>query len=181
MKAAKHPPRGRRKREPADMCGKPQDLFDLVYPLAKRSAEVRSSSIPRYANFDRGDLEQEALIGVWRAIERFDQSRASLRTFVERIVSNRIASNLRRARAGKRTKPPDYGPLVESPPMFVTVELRLDIDCALATLGRRERKVARLLEGYRPAEIARVLGISRAAVYRIIDTIRETFIEAGLP
>jgi biotin operon repressor len=50
----------------------------------------------------------------------------------------------------------------------------------LRTLERTDREVARLLEEYRPAEIALALGISRAAVYRSIDRIREAFIEAGL-
>jgi RNA polymerase sigma factor (sigma-70 family) len=180
MKTAKRPPRPKREVDAADVRGRREELFDLAYPFAQRAAKVRASSvIPRYDYFDRQDLEQDALAAVLAAIDRYDESRGSLRTFIERIVSNGISSSLRRARTDKRTNA-GYWPFVESPPLSVTVELRLDLDRVLSILGRRERKVARLLEGYRPAEIARVLDISRAAVYRSIDRIRASFAEAGL-
>jgi RNA polymerase sigma factor (sigma-70 family) len=190
MKAAKRPSRPRRERDSGDLRrerdsgdlrGKREELFDLVYPLARRAAGVRSSAArPRYSDIDKQDLEQEALFGVWCALERFDKSRASARTFVERIVCNSIGSILRRDRAGKRTRPDEYGPLIESGRLLLALEFRLDIDRVLKTLGRRERKVAGLLEEYHPAEIARALGISRPALYRIIDLIRKSFVEAGL-
>jgi RNA polymerase sigma factor (sigma-70 family) len=182
MKDAKRPSHPRRECDRNDVRGRREDLFDLMYPLARRAANVRASSvIPRYDYLDREDLEQDGLVAVLAAIDRYDVSRSSLRTFVERIVSNRTASILRRDRAGKRTQSADYRPPVKSPRLFVTLELRLDLDRVLATLGRRERRVARLLEEYRPAEVARALGICRAAVYRSIDCIREAFSEAGLP
>jgi RNA polymerase sigma factor (sigma-70 family) len=121
----------------------------------------------------------DAVTAVLAALDRYDELRASLRTFVERVASNGIASTLRRARAAKLTSV-DYWQASESPKLSVIVELRLDLNRALGTLGRPERRVARLLEEYRPAEIARALGISRTAVYRSIDRIREAFVEAGL-
>lgn len=178
MKAEKHSPRPCEDAA-AEVRARREDLFDLAFPLAKRAAQVRASSMPRYDYFDREDLEQDALAAVLTAIDRYDESRASLRTFVERVASNGIASTLRRARAEKRTSL-DYWPLAESPRLSLTVELRLDLNRVLRTLARRECKVARLLEEYRPAEIAGALGISRTAVYRSIDRIRESFVEAGL-
>jgi RNA polymerase sigma factor (sigma-70 family) len=178
MKAAKRPPRLVR-GDDAEGRARREELFDLAYPLAQRAAKVRASSTPRYDYFDRDDLVQEAVAAVLAALDRYDEPRASLRTFVERVASNGIASTIRRARAEKRTSV-DYWPVADSPGLSLIVELRLDLSRALGTLGRPERRVARLLEEYRPAEIARALGISRTAVYRSIDRIRETFIEAGL-
>jgi RNA polymerase sigma factor (sigma-70 family) len=158
-----------------------ENLFDLAFPLAQRAAKVRAASAKlSHADFDREDLQQEALIGVWGAIDRFDVSRASIRTFVERVVANRIASVLRRSRVGKRARRDDYDTAPQPGRLFVTVEFRLDLNRVLETLGRRERKIARLLEEYRPSEIARVLKISRPAVYRSIERIREAFSDAGL-
>lgn len=180
MKASKRPPRRRRDGDSEEVRARREDLFDLAFPLAKRSAQVRASAIPRYDYFDHEDLEQDALAAVLAALDRYDEPRASLRTFVERVAANGIASTLRRARAEKRTSLDD-GPLAESPRLSLTVELRLDLNRVLRTLERRDGRVARLLEEYRPAEIARALGISRASVYRSIDRIRDAFIEAGLP
>jgi len=180
MKTAKQPPRRPREDDAEDVRGRREELFDLAYPFAQRAAKVRASSvIPRYDYFDREDLEQDALAAVLVALDRYDKSRASLRTFIERVVSNGISSSLRRARTEKRTNA-DYWPFVESPQLSMIVALRLDLNRVLGTLGRRERRVARLLEESGPSEIARDLGVSRAAVYRIIDRIREAFVDAGL-
>lgn len=178
MKASK--PRPRRVHEDdAELRARREELFDLAYPLAQRAAKVRASSVPRYDYFDRDDLVQDAVTAVLAALDRYDEPRASLRTFVERVASSGIATTLRRARAAKRTSV-DYRQPAESAGLSLIVELRLDMRRALGTLGRSERRVAALLEEYRPAEIARALGVSRASVYRSIDRIREAFIEAGL-
>jgi RNA polymerase sigma factor (sigma-70 family) len=183
MKAGKRRPPRDREEESADERDRRDELFHLLYPHAKRAAGVRSSAWgSRYADVDSADFEQEALLDVWNALERYDDSRGAPRTFAERIVSNSIASFLRRARAGKRTQSADYETLLESsrPRVFARLELRLDIDRVLAALPGRERMVARLLEEDGPAEIARELDIPRSAIYRSIELIRESFRKAGL-
>lgn len=178
MKSAKRPP-GHVRDDDAEERSRREELFELAYPLAQRAAKVRASSVPRYSYFDRDDLVQDAVAAVLIALDRYEEPRASLRTYVERVASNAIASTLRRARTEKRTSV-DYWPVAESPRVSLIVELRLDLNRALRALGRPERRVARLLEEYRPGEIARALGISRTAVYRSIDRIREAFVAAGL-
>jgi RNA polymerase sigma factor (sigma-70 family) len=140
----------------AEARARREELFDLAYPLAQRAAKVRASSATRFDYFDRDDLLQDAVTAVFAALDRYDERRASLGTFVERVASNRIASTLRHARAAKRTCI-DCWPATEPqglPPIF---ELRLDIRRVIGMLERRDRRVARLLEEYRPAEIARIL------------------------
>jgi RNA polymerase sigma factor (sigma-70 family) len=178
MKAASRRSRRVRDDDPESRARR-EELFDRAFPLAQRAAEVRASSSPRYDYFDRDDLVQDAVAAVLAALGRYDEERASLRTFVEKIVFNGIASTLRRARAEKRTSV-DLRPFSDSPDLSSMVELRLDLNRVLRTLERRDRQVARLLEEYSPAEIARALRTSRAAVYRSIDRIRAAFVEAGL-
>ena len=75
--------------------------FEQAYPIAARAARVRataavvSGAIPVA---DREDFEQEGLTACWRALPQFDPARASLRTFIERVIASRIASLVRAAR-----------------------------------------------------------------------------------
>ena len=155
-------------------------LFLQAYPFARRAAQVRSvSAVSRRTNFDRQDLEQEALVAIWAALVQFDALRASLRTFVERVVATTSASIFRRAAAKKRTKPGDYHAPAETLQLVLRVEYRVDLQRVLGKLGHRERKVASLLVEYGPAQIARRLRISRPAVYRIISRIRAALEEGG--
>jgi RNA polymerase sigma-70 factor (ECF subfamily) len=159
-----------------------QDLFREALPRAERAADIRSErvvSVLRDAAVDRDDLRQEVLITVWAALPRFDPGRASLRTFLERIAANRILSFLRRTTAKKRRQPTDYGPIGEPLQLFFSVEFHLDLDSVLGKLGSRERRVAELLLENSPVRVARILGISRSAVYRSIERIRAAMSEAG--
>jgi RNA polymerase sigma factor (sigma-70 family) len=157
---------------------RPEDLFLDALPLAGRAAEVRSARvIIRQAMLDREDVKQEAIIGVWVALSRFDPSRASLRTFVERVVAAKIASLVRRSLAKKRTK---HHAAAESFQWLVGVELHLDLQRLLAQLGPRERRVAELLGECSPTQIARRLRISRPCVYRRINRIRAAIRKGGL-
>src|SRR5260370_20622190 len=80
-----------------------QDLFHDAYPMADRAAAVRSANVLgvlRDATLDPDDLKQEALVGIWVALPRFDPARACLRTFVERVAANRMTSFIRGLHSG---------------------------------------------------------------------------------
>ena len=159
------------------------ELFLEAYPLAQRAAEVRSAAtvrLLRAIGIDREDLEQEVIIAVWRALRTFDPVRASLRTFIERVVATRVSSVTRRAIAQKRTRPDFAAPLEGTVKIAVTVELHVDVRRALRTLSLADQKMARLLLVYKPAEIARECGISRAAVYRSRERIAAALKDFGL-
>jgi RNA polymerase sigma factor (sigma-70 family) len=159
-----------------------QNIFDEIYPFASRAAQVRSARVGNSLQamaFDRADLEQEALMGVWMALRRFDPARASPRTYVERVVATNIASVFRRAKSQKRTPRSEPWPTPLPLRLLVAVELRLDFDRVLGRLEPRDRRVVELLTEHRPARIARILGISRAGIYRSIDRVRTVFSEAG--
>jgi RNA polymerase sigma factor (sigma-70 family) len=81
-------------------------LFLEAYPFAHRAAQVRSARygrILRAIGLDREDLEQDAMVGLWSVLSRFNPARASLRTYSERVVATSVASSLRRATAKRRT------------------------------------------------------------------------------
>jgi RNA polymerase sigma factor (sigma-70 family) len=160
------------------------DLFAIAYPLARRAAEVRSARAAwtlRNAGLDRQDLEQEALLAVYLALNSFDPLRAALSTFVERVVAAKTVSVIRRATAQKRNRRESLAPaLSAAPQVIVVLELRIDLEQAFRRLNHRDRAVALLLGDQNPTEIARRLRISRAAVYRTIRRLRQKLRKVGL-
>jgi len=155
-----------------------EGLFDQAYTFARRSAQARAAAISPFdgALLDREDLEQEALVSVYIALPKFDARRATLRTFVERVITNAMTSAQRRATARKRTSSSESSPQVH---VLLRVDLRLDLDRLLQRLQPQDRRIAWLLCEFRPAEVARITAISRPAVYRSIKRIREALMDGG--
>lgn len=159
------------------------DLFLKAYPLAQRAAGVRSAAavgVLSASGIDREDLVQELLLAVWVALAHFDPLRASLGTYIERVIASKTSSAIRRRRTQKRTRLDSVAPTSVPVHMPVTVELRVEVRRALRTLSLADQKMARLLLHYKPTEIARESGISRAAVYRSKDRIEATLQRFGL-
>src|SRR4051794_17968091 len=105
-------------------------------------------------NEARRDLEQEALLELWRKAPAYDSCRGSWRTFAERVVANRLASLVRRM----RTKTPDslwqvhIGDHVSLVASSVHTELSVDVGRLVANLPRLDRSVAVCLMDYSAAE-----------------------------
>jgi DNA-directed RNA polymerase specialized sigma24 family protein len=156
-------------------------LFLAIYPLACRAANVRSAAavaVASVAPADRKDWEQEALTAVWLALPRYDPSRASLRTFVERVITTRFASLVR-----ARRQRPKLEPLEEHHSVGLDgipgVEFRTDFNRVSASLAECDRWLARFLVDHSPTEASRALRVSRSTVYLGIRRIRTVFEVAG--
>lgn len=152
-------------------------LFEQAYPLARRAVQVRAASGAMRAG-DREDFEQEALLGLWIALRRYDPSRASLRTFVERVTDNRFASLMRRRRSSLVVERLD-GHWFATPDGIPAVQFQVDFERILAPLADADRTLALLLVDYRPTEISRMLGIARSTLYARMARLRRAFLKAG--
>ena len=160
-----------------------QDLFHVAYPLARRAAQVHSAKwfrVLRAAGHDREDLEATCIAEVWRKLHRFNPTKSSLPTFVERIVTRKAVSFLRRCKARKRTRTGADATGIGGMPMDVAIARRVDLRRAMALLNDADHRVARMLLHWKPSEIAKLYGISRAAVYRSMERIRDTFTGVSL-
>jgi RNA polymerase sigma factor (sigma-70 family) len=161
------------------------ELFLKAYPLATRAVEVRSGTLIDLlceAALDRDDLKQEVFAGVWAALSRFDPSRACLRTFVERVVANRITSLVRTARS-HRTRRSGYELIPSMLGAAVPgdhVDLRVDIRRVIGKLSSFDRDVAVHLTEHSVVETGRRMNVSRAAVYRSVHRLKVAFAAAGL-
>lgn len=159
----------------------PDQVFEQAYSMARRAARARLAAavtmgaLPRQ---DCEDLEQETLIAVWRALERFDPSRASLRTFVEMVVAARFASLMRTRRSVPVLEPIDECRLMGRD-RISALEFRVDFQRATASLNELDRRLAGLLTDHTPTDASRALGIARSTVYEAMHRIRTTFNNAG--
>jgi RNA polymerase sigma factor (sigma-70 family) len=159
-------------------------IFNEFYPLIRRAAGVRAAVVARTCGLshdERDDLAQNAALEVWRKLSLFDAGRSSIRTFIERIISNEMAGAVRRLRTQKR-----QAPLFESTPYHADreagyVTLRLDVQRVLNGLRPDQRDVCRMLAQYSPTEISRRTGISRTIIYRTIRDLRIAFADIGPP
>jgi RNA polymerase sigma factor (sigma-70 family) len=160
-----------------------ETIFGQAYPLALRSAQIRSvaavlsGTVPE---FERDDLEQEGLLACWRALPRFDANRASLRTFVERVVAARITSLHRARHCRPRFQPLEDDQYPSGDAWTLEIELRADVHRVLASLRERDRRLALALTEHTPTEASRIVGLARSTVYERIRHIRTAFTDAGL-
>ncbi|GAA2394780.1 RNA polymerase subunit sigma-70 [Dactylosporangium salmoneum] len=155
---------------------------------------------------DAEDLVQETLLRAWRAYDRFDERRASLRTWLHRIATNACLNALE----GKRRRPLPSGlgepgddprsPFVSDrdvpwlqpfpdarlgdPAAVVQArgDLRLALIAALQLLPPRQRAILILREvlEWPAAEVAAVLDTTPAAVNSGLQRARARLESAGL-
>jgi RNA polymerase sigma factor (sigma-70 family) len=157
--------------------------FGSVYPQARRAAEVLAGaaiSSGRVRRDDREDVIQDALLGLWRELPRFDADRSSIGTFVDRVISSKVASSVRDRRAAKRRLGDDLAPGLEAHQETGEIEFRSDVERVLARLRPFDYLVSTMLAEHSPAETGRLLGVSRSTVYLAIGRIRESFVAGGL-
>ncbi len=157
--------------------------FLEAYPIALRAAQVRATAAVVAGAIpvtDREDFEQEGVVACLHALPRFDPSRASLRTFIERVVAARLASVIRRTRRSPELVPVDA--LCRFPVIGDDGrrEVRMSIDGVLESLHEEDRELVGLLLEVSPAEASRELGIPRSTIHDRIQLLRQRFTQAGL-
>jgi RNA polymerase sigma factor (sigma-70 family) len=158
------------------------ETFVHAYPMARRAGQVRAAgavAIGAVPEADAEDLEQEGLLACWQALHLFDPRRASLRTFIERVVAARMIT-LHRA----RTCRPRYQCIEDdefkvSNAWAMEIEFRSDVQRVLSVLPDTDRQLALALIDHTPTEVTRLLGIARSTVYERLRHIRIAFADAG--
>ena len=162
-----------------------EEIFEQSFSATRRLAAVRAAAIVTLYGLPpdtRSDLEQEALLELWRKQLAYDPLRGSWRTFSERVVANRMTSLLRSMRSKRsghwREQPIDNLVGLEAP--LRLTDLRADVSRVLAGVSEFDRRVALYLVGHSAIETSRRLRVSRAGVYRGIGRLRAAFTKAGL-
>jgi len=148
-----------------------------------------------FSQSDRDDLEQDLALHLIEHADQFDSSRACWRTFVNRMVDNRIISIMRRRLAQRRDyrrtmllseltvddrgdslEPAcDSGAHIDPSP-----DLAIDLDDAIQKLDCPTQRMCRLLAHESLAESARRLGLTRAQMRTQVSRIRNLLTEQGM-
>lgn len=144
---------------------------------------------------EQGDYRQDMMVELLSAFERFDPSKATRETFINRVL-DRFVKYAIRARFTRLRRTCDsplgfedvsigFEPVVNEARAGekdeqARRELRLDMAVVMARMPARLRRMCRLLMKFGATETARKLGICRQSIYRNFAEIREYMIGAGL-
>lgn len=130
----------------------------------------------------RTDLQQEAVLELWRRRSMYDPQRGSWSTFSERIIANRIASVMRHLRSERSGlfREDSLDKWLSLPARDADQQLRADVARVLDGIPEFDRRVAICLIESSAVEASRHLRVSRATIYRSIGRLRAAFIDAGL-
>ncbi|WP_316745003.1 sigma-70 family RNA polymerase sigma factor [Streptomyces sp. MK7] len=146
------------------------------------------------------DLVQETMLRAWKARDRYDRTRASVRTWLYRIATNACLTALEGR--SRRPLPSGLGAPSEDPgapltPAFdipwlqpfpdarfdaeVRTDMRLALVAAMQVLPPRQRAVLMLREvlEFSAAEVAEQLGTTAAAVNSALQRARAALVEVG--
>jgi RNA polymerase sigma factor (sigma-70 family) len=156
--------------------------FEDAYQITRCVAGARAAAVARVHGLswdERLDLEQDAALHVWRRLLVFDPEQSSLKSFIENIAANHLASAVRRLRAAKRQVPligwsPDHADSGAD-----RIHLQIDVSRVLGKLPPAQRRIGLMLAHKSPSEVSRCEGVSRASVYRVIGQLRDAFTAAG--
>lgn len=174
------------------------DSQSPIDPYAQQRIEYHARRLSRKPGFtlsDVPDIEQELAMDLLKALPKFDPSKASLPTFISRVVNRRCLGLLRDARHPKRrggtsldasmgdevTQDQRHRMTGHRPVDEVEkAEVAEVVQLALGKLPDRLHKIAVLLMTHTQAEAARELGVSETTIHRARKQIREHFEESGV-
>lgn len=177
---------------------------------AKSLIKFKARQLSRRHDFQPAeleDLQQELWLALVKAAEQFDPAKASLDTFIDRVVNTAVAMLVRARQRCKRgngfavqSLDQELAPSSDTPePLAATVSAddlarrtgtkpadkaarREDaeaVEHALAQMPEEIRNLCRRLMGGTVASVARELGISRRQVRKVISKARPFFERAG--
>lgn len=141
------------------------EAFELLYERHKRVAYSLARRIVG-GDGQADDVVQETFISVWRSIERYDAKKASVRTWLMRIVHRRAIDNLRSqtVHSKRRADGEDLLDDVESgdaapDTQALQQELSDNVRGVLVELPAEQRAVIELayFNGFTHSEIAEIL------------------------
>lgn len=150
------------------------------------------------------DIEQEILLDLWQRWTEFDAARSHERTFLRRVVRNKVVEIRRHHNRQKRrgdhhvlsfdqfvsygigqdndSEQDDPCPnnLPVAPSDETLIELTIDLATVLTALPQEHRQVCERLAAFSLIEVRRYMGVSKYYLHQWIVELRQRFTIAGL-
>lgn len=189
------------------------DPKEIVTKYARTLIRVKAKQIvrrPGFSRSDQPDIEQSLVVYLLEQVQHFDPSRASLNTFIARVIDSAVAMLLRGQGRAKRN-PADEAelqslaemvPQPDGPPEPLArlisqldlerrtggaslsdaqlFELVADVASVIPTLPPELQEICRSLLTRNCSETEAELGLSRRKRQAAMDAIREHFVNSGL-
>jgi len=184
----------------------PKELIEYVMKRTHYKARQMVRRVPALGEVK--DVQHDLIEDVLRRLPKFDGDRAGVKTFICRIINNKIADLLKSheaaCRGNGRTKESlddwvrdETGTWVRRDAtvdasrrrahLGITPrsdheqrELEMDVASVMASLTPQQRALCAMLRTKTPSEIARETSMARSVIYKHIAVIRAAFIRAGL-
>ena len=190
-----------------ERCELPQEIIDYVTECTLIRAR---QAVRRVRNLgDVKDVQQDLLLDVLQRLPNFDGERADIKTFISRLVDNKVASMIDTFRRARR-RGEGVGPSVDDWVLDEDgawarrysvmdaellrahlgigggrgfedmVNLRVDVTAVVMTLPPELRALCVLLRTRGPWELIQQGEKASAVLYKQIAEIRDAFVEAQL-
>ena len=181
--------------------------FDYVVHLIDFKT-WRLTRIWRFSDEDMHDLKQDLFLRVFQSLSKFDSRRGTTKTFINRVLNNRLIQILDKRMTvkcgfGKCTRSLDEyvasldGESIDLAdtidreayllhtgmqrrPSIDECELRIEIERVISTLEPELRDMCNRLRTKSMSQISRDMGVPRRSLYSAIRKLRCIFEEAGL-
>ena len=145
---------------------------------------------------DSEDVVQELVTRVLEQLPQFDETRATLRTYQNRLIERALIDHLRREEAAKRGRRSTrraahrLGELADgqgdcrrrngSRSQIERCDLEMDLESATAVLEPEQQQLCNQIKRKPITEVADDEGVVRGTIYRRLRPIREVFDSLGL-
>lgn len=135
------------------------------------------------------DIEQDLLLEIWPALSKFDRTKSSLATFVDKLLSRRsnnlIHKHMCIKRGGKTQtlsldKEDENGQtlmdyLADDHCFEDEISIRIDVSKVIHQLPESLQTLCEQLKIFTITEVSHMSGRSRAAIYRDLELMRPMF------
>ena len=174
---------------------------DVFHPYATTTIRIHSQRLARFQvmpSMAREDYEQELALDLWRRLAAYQPERASLPTYIDRVVRNRAARFFLTAKSAayrqerqalavytidESAVPPQVeseGPTTPPESFADAADLRRDLARFTASLPPALRRCCAILQSGATGEAIRQHGLHRSSHYDALRRLRKRAHDAGL-
>jgi DNA-directed RNA polymerase specialized sigma24 family protein len=154
------------------------EALPVIRNLARRKANAFVRRC-RFASDEREDLESQLVLTFIIRWPKYDEEKASVRTFASLVMDKELTSILRYRLAQSR-QPREFPVLQAGPEPASIQQFRVDLERAIAPLPVVVRYTAFVLSSLSAGDAAGIVGCSRQMITRRKYRIREALLAAGI-